>query len=114
MAPPLELSSELTVSDWLGADTIDQDIPSALKAARELITAKVDVQRFDVDDPPEALHRWVTMTAARLHRRQRSIFGGDVFGLGGEAGGVLTHDPTLRELVRPYLKPAIGVASLTA
>ena len=109
---PLALSSDRAVANWLGEEQIDPDIPSALKASRELITRKTDPRRYDADDLPECLHRWATMNAARLARRKTSIYGADVFALGGDAG-VLTSDPTLRELVRPYLRPPVGVATLT-
>lgn len=113
---PLQLSNPQLVADWLGDEQApSNDIISALNSARALVTKKVNPDRFDTPDGvlPAPLHRWATMEAARLVRRRDSIYGADVFSLGGDAGGVLVHDPTLAELVAPYLKAPVGGATVT-
>ena len=107
-ADTLPLSSTDRVARWLGEpSTADEELLESLAAACELLAARVDIDRVDafVDRNghlPHTLNRWVTMTAARLHRRSRSIYGADQFAVGAESPTLLLRDPTLAELIAPW------------
>jgi len=108
--PSLTLSDLVTVSEWLGGETIDDRLAASLEVAREIVTGEVDESLFDPDDPPWSLHRAATMIAAAAHRRSDSIYGVEAYAVGGEAGpGVLTSDPTVARLLRRWRTP-IGVS----
>lgn len=110
----LQLSSTDRVARWLGeTGAADESLIESLHAARELVGDKIDHDRvaaFAASNDgrlPASLHRWVTMEAARLHRRSRSIFGADQFSVGAEAPTLLLSDPTLGELVGPWLSSPV-------
>lgn len=110
----LQLSSTDRVARWLGEiDVADESLIESLDAARELVSGHIDHDRVaafaESNDGhlPASLHRWVTMEAARLQRRSRSIFGADQFAVGAEAPTLLLSDPTLAELLAPWLSSPV-------
>ena len=110
MARLLELSSPALLADWLDEPVTPRLIES-LDAARAVLSERISLRVTGAGDAPEALHRAATMLAARLHRRQRSVYGVDAFAVGGdEAPGFLLHDPTIAELISPWRRPDVGAA----
>lgn len=114
---PLTLSTPAAVGRWIFPDDTSEQLRIAqacgesLDAARELITSMVDLARVDRADPPAALHRAATMKAAQLHLRSESVYGVEAFALGGDAGGFLSVDPTIADLVRPWRRAAVAGAA---
>ena len=124
MPNPLELSSTEDVAAYLGlrydleepqrqAD-IDSNLQESLQSAREFLTDRMleSLQDEKTADLPSRLHRACKMVAARFFRREDSIYGVEAFGLAGELGGVLLADPTISELIGPYIRPRIGFIDL--
>ena len=114
----LALSSVTDVAEWVGGGDEPAEITptliGSLEAAREIISSMVDMDRVDTDNLPAALHRAATMKAAQLHLRTESVYGVEAYSLSGDAGGFLSVDPAIRELIAPWRRPSVGVSRLTA
>ena len=116
----LELSSTQDLANYLGL-TLDEDaarqaivdanLVESLTSAREWLTETLWIELQDTDQwpvLPTRLHRAAKMVGARYYRREDSTYGTEAFGLLGEIGGVLLNDPTIVELIGPYMRAKIG------
>lgn len=106
----LELSSVDAVANHLRLDSgdIDDDLTNALDAARELISA--DVELGGSTKIPAALHRAAMLLAAQLWKQEQTVSAVDASYQGVPGGSVFAYTPIISRLIRPWTRPRIGVA----
>lgn len=108
----LELSSVDQIANHLrvrlGTDVDTEDITQALDAARDLISADVELRAEQAI--PAALHRAGLLLAVEVWQQAQTVDRDDSTYIGGH-GPLLMYNPVIKDLMRPYLKPRTGFAT---
>lgn len=110
----LQLSEQLEAAAPDRLEAIEANLNESLDCARELVTLMVREDFQDLEDNalPARQHRACLMLAAKLYRRDKSIYGESyVVGQAGDVAAILTSDPDLRRLLMSDLRARIGDAT---